>query len=111
MNFLKGQLNGDGTARVAGATLPAVSGKTGDVTYGIRPEHLSFGAEGQGLKATVDVVEPTGADTMVVAHVAGQEVQIVQRDRVTCKPGDTLWLVPDASRIHLFDSKSGQRIN
>ena len=111
MIFLTGQLNGDGIALVAGATLPAVSARTGDVTYGIRPEHLSFRAEGQGMKATVDVVEPTGADTMVVAHVAGQEVQIVQRDRMTCKPGDTFWLAPDPTRFHLFDSKSGQRIN
>ena len=81
-----------------------MSGKTGEVEYGIRPEHLSFGVEGQGLKATVDVVQPTGADIMVVAHVARQEVQTVQRDRVKCKPGDTLWRVPDASRVHLFDS-------
>ena len=118
MNFLKGHLNGDGTALVAGATLPAESGtavKTGEVTYGVRPEHLSFGAQGQGLKAVVDVVEPTGADTMVVAHVGAgadkHEIQIVQRDRVTCQPDDIIWLVPDASRIHLFDSASGQRIN
>ena len=115
MNFLKGHLNGDGTALVAGAALPAVSGKTGEITYGVRPEHLSFGVDGQGLKAVVDVVEPTGADTMVVAHVVTEsgktEVQITQRDRVSCKHGDTVWLVPDASRIHLFDSASGQRIN
>ena len=126
MNFLNGHLNGDGTALVAGVRLPAASEKTGDVTYGVRPEHLSFGVAGQGLKAVVDVVEPTGADTMVVAHVVGgaggagevkgvsagkTEVQITQRDRVSCRHGDTVWLVPDASRIHLFDRASGQRIN
>lgn len=63
---------------------------------------------------------------MVVAHVVGgaggagevkgvsagkTEVQITQRDRVSCRHGDTVWLVPDASRIHLFDRASGQRIN
>ena len=69
----------------------------------------------RGLKAVVEVVEPTGADTMVVAHVGAgsdkHEVQIVQRDRVTCQPNDIIWLTPDASRIHLFDSASGQQIH
>ena len=69
----------------------------------------------RGLKAVVEVVEPTGADTMVVAHVSvgsdKHEVQIVQRDRVACQPGDIIWRVPDASRIQLFDSASGQQIH
>jgi multiple sugar transport system ATP-binding protein len=120
MNFLRGKLNGDGTATVGSARLPAGNNGTAEVTYGIRPEHLSFGNEGDGLKATVDVVEPTGADTMVVARVVGgdklvagtdhHEVQIVLRDRVAVKSGDTVWLKPDASRVHLFDAASGQRL-
>ena len=112
MNFLKGAMNGDGTVTVAGARLPAMATRTGEVTYGIRPEHLSLGVAGAtGFEATVDVVEPTGADTMVVAHVGGQEVQIVLRDRVSVKSGDAVTLVPDASRVHLFDPATGQRIN
>ena len=113
-------INGDGTATVGSARLPAGSNGTAEVTYGIRPEHLSFGNEGDGLKATVDVVEPTGADTMVVARVDGgdqlvagtdhHEVQIVLRDRVAVKSGDTVWLKPDASRVHLFDAGSGKRL-
>ncbi|MBL8309359.1 MAG: sn-glycerol-3-phosphate ABC transporter ATP-binding protein UgpC [Burkholderiales bacterium] len=114
MNFLKGTLNGDGTATVGSARLPAPGHRgTDDVTYGIRPEHLSLGTAGEGLKAVVDVVEPTGADTMIVAHVDGDhrhEVQIVLRDRVTAKSGDTVWLNPDAERVHLFDAASGARL-
>ncbi len=113
MNFLKGTLNGDGTVNVADARLPVASAHRGaarDVTYGIRPEHLSFGAEGEGLKATVDVIEPTGADTMVVAHVGSQEVAITLRDRVFVQHGDTVWLKPDTQRAHLFDSASGERV-
>jgi len=120
MNFLRGKLNGDGTATVGSTRLPAGNSGTAEVTYGIRPEHLSFGNEGDGLKATVDVVEPTGADTMVVARVVGgdklvagtdhHEVQIVLRDRVAVKSGDTVWLKPDAARVHLFDAGSGKRL-
>ena len=116
MNFLKGRLNGDGTATVGSARLPAPGhhgdGGNGEITYGIRPEHLSFGGQGEGLKAVVDVVEPTGADTMIVAHVDGDrhhEVQIVLRDRATAKSGDTVWLKPDAERVHLFDA-TGARL-
>ena len=43
------------------------------VYYGVRPNHLSV-ANGGGIEATVEVVEPTGADTLVFASVGNQKI-------------------------------------
>ncbi|SMR83944.1 carbohydrate ABC transporter ATP-binding protein, CUT1 family (TC 3.A.1.1.-) [Aliiroseovarius halocynthiae] len=78
------------------------------VDYGIRPEHLTVGAEGEGFAAEVMVVEPTGSETHVICDLNGTEVVAALRDRVTYQPGDTIWLVPDLERSHLFCQDSGQ---
>jgi multiple sugar transport system ATP-binding protein len=79
------------------------------VLYGMRPEHCAL-ADGQGLPAEVVVVEPTGADTQLFCKFNGQEITSVVRDRVTCRPGDRVRLVPDPGRAHLFDAQSGARL-
>ena len=77
----------------------------------MRPEHLALG-EGDGtLQAEVVVVEPTGADTQVFCKLAGTEVTVLFRDRVTCRPGDAIRLRPDRAQVHLFDAEKGQRLN
>ena len=67
-------------------------------------------AERDGLPAEVVVVEPTGADTQLFCRFNGQEVTSLVRDRVSCRPGDRIALVPDPARSHLFDAGSGQRL-
>ena len=84
-----------------------------EVTYGIRPEHLSVGPT--GISGTVAVVEPTGSETHVVLRAggqgtAGQDVVGLFRDRVGFRPGDALTFAPDAAKVHLFDRASGVRL-
>jgi multiple sugar transport system ATP-binding protein len=79
------------------------------VLYGMRPEHCSLAAQ-EGLPAEVVVVEPTGADTQLFCRFNGQEVTSLLRDRVECRPGDRVGLVPDVNRAHLFDAASGMRL-
>jgi multiple sugar transport system ATP-binding protein len=79
------------------------------VLYGMRPEHCMV-ADGQGLPAEVVVVEPTGADTQLFCKFNGQEITSVVHDRVSCRPGDRIGLVPDPARAHLFDAGSGSRL-
>ena len=118
MNFLPGTLRRGGTeARVEfanGAAVPAArsaGGKDGQkVIYGVRPEHLSLGAAGQGFAASVVVVEPTGADTQVFSKVADIEVTTVFRERHDFAAGDTVHLVPDHDKTHLFDAESGKSL-
>jgi multiple sugar transport system ATP-binding protein len=58
----------------------------------------------------ISVVEPTGAETYVVARVAEREVTAVVRDRRALRPGEPIRLRPDPAMMHLFDKETGRRI-
>jgi len=79
------------------------------VLYGMRPEHCTVSANA-GLPAEVVVVEPTGADTQLFCRFNGQELTSLVRDRVDCRAGDKVGLMPDFARAHLFDAASGVRL-
>jgi multiple sugar transport system ATP-binding protein len=79
------------------------------VLYGMRPEHCTVAQQG-GLPAEVVVVEPTGADTQLFCRFNGQELTTLVRDRVHCRAGDHVGLMPDVARAHLFDAASGARL-
>jgi multiple sugar transport system ATP-binding protein len=80
------------------------------LTFGMRPEHFEISTGTEGIAALVHVIEPTGADTQVVFKVGQQEVVVVARDRVHCKAGDAIRLVPDMKRAHWFDGQTGKRL-
>ncbi len=80
------------------------------VIYGIRPEHLQLGSGEAGIPAEVRVIEPTGAETLVVVEMAGTEAHAVFHERYPLQPGERIRLMPDLGRIHLFDQASGKRI-
>jgi multiple sugar transport system ATP-binding protein len=120
MNFIDGKLRIDGAGAsviskdgVTHLPVPArLGGQDGmEVVYGVRPEHLYMSEDGRGIPAKVIVVEPTGAETMVVVHMAGQEIQAIFRERHRFEPGQDITLLPDVDHLHLFDKRSGQRIN
>jgi len=75
----------------------------------MRPEHCAVSASA-GLPAEVVVVEPTGADTQLFCRFNGQELTSLVRDRVECRAGDKVGLMPDFARAHLFDAASGVRL-
>jgi multiple sugar transport system ATP-binding protein len=112
MNLAPGVVRGGVVELEGGARLPLPVGlevaEGREVTYGVRPEHLTIGAE--GISGTVAVVEPTGSETHVVLRAAGREVVAMFRDRVPFRPGDALTFAPDADKVHLFDKTSGVRL-
>jgi multiple sugar transport system ATP-binding protein len=109
MNLVRGVTRG-GTVEAAGAALPAsaAAAEGRAVVWGIRPEHLALA--GEGLPATVRVVEPTGAETLVYLACAGQDIAAVFRDRVALEPGQEVCLAPRPDKVHLFDPESGRRL-
>jgi multiple sugar transport system ATP-binding protein len=119
MNFVSGKIaSGDGAifetdgggAIELGQSYPALAGKT--VTLGIRPEHIEVRSNSdKTLSATVSVIEPTGAETMLVLKHGQEELMVSMKQRPAFKPGETLALMPDRNAIHLFDGASGQRLN
>ena len=118
MNFLEGTLrraNGHASVELFGgfsAAVPgAVEGADGQrVVYGVRPEHLTLGSGAEGFPAEVVVVEPTGADTQVFGKFGGVEVTSVFRERHDFHAGETIRLVPDFTRSHVFDAASGKSL-
>jgi multiple sugar transport system ATP-binding protein len=121
MNFLRGRLEPGASGlgiRVVDATwlpLPqaprnAQSGQ--EVTLGIRPETVTL-ANGEGhpcLEAVIEVLEPTGADTMAVASVKGHPVTARLKPGDVREVGRPVRLAVDMSRASLFDPTTELRI-
>lgn len=116
MNFIRGTLVvgerpelrlEDGSLVEVRAFPAALDG--GDVIFGIRPEDIRIVAEG-GIAAAVTIIEPTGAETHVMARVGGQDVALVLNDRVEVMPGQKIRLSVIAARSHFFDADSGRRL-
>jgi multiple sugar transport system ATP-binding protein len=115
MNMIKGRLESSPGPRFVtddGMELPVAGIPAGSegkrVIYGIRPEHFSLGGS---LQAKVVVVEPTGSETQVFAHIGEQKLLGVFRERVTVGPGQMLALTPAVEAVHLFDAETGLRLN
>ena len=115
MNFLRGTIRVNGAASFRGpngvdlplGAIPAnADGRS--VVYGIRPEHFVIADD--GAEADVQVVEPTGSETQVVAKLGGEDIVAVFRERHQFKPGDKIRLKPNPGLVHLFDDATGQRI-
>ncbi len=86
--------------------LAAPQGAT--VKIGIRPEHLRLSDTGALLE--VDNVDPTGSETMILGHIAGQPVTMLLRERASVAPGDRLTVSADPQQLHFFDATTEQRI-
>jgi len=113
MNFARGKVAGGRFVSQGGVALPlphGFAGKDGaEVVYGIRPEH--FAIVDKGVPAEVVVVEPTGSETQVVVNLAGENMTLVFRERISARPGEKLPVMPVANQMHLFDAASGSRLN
>ena len=80
--------------------------KGGAATLGIRPEHIELSRQSGEWKGTVFLTEKLGSDTFVHADVDGVGAINVRADGSTrLAHGDSIFLTPDASRIHRFDEQ------
>lgn len=99
----------DGTLLPVGSAFSAPDGKP--VQYGFRPEHLSVCAPGKGTAALVGVVEPMGSETQVHLTIGGEPAVAVFRDRISARPGETLFVAPDIAKLNLFDAGTGKALD
>ncbi len=77
--------------------------KHGAKTIGIRPEHLKVSTSAGEWKATVGVAEHLGSDTFLHVQAEKLGTLTVRADgEVGAHHGDTIWLTPDATKIHRF---------
>jgi multiple sugar transport system ATP-binding protein len=119
MNFIEGTLRrANGAAHVAaksGMRLPVSPNCAGhdgvEVIYGVRPEHFTLANGADGLSGEVIVVEPTGAEILVLVRLAGCEAQVVFTERHDFAPGQPIALQPRLDLVHLFDKTTGRRLS
>ena len=99
---------------IGSQTLPMDFEHKGAVTLGIRPE--DFLLEGpdtaDSINARVTLIEPMGADTLVLCLIdVEHEVSVRLPRHVRVTDGEKLNLKPRKGSLHLFDPESGQRLN
>lgn len=117
MNFLPGMLARHGSditfvstngERIALTSVDDAVPDGAKVIFGVRPEHLDLMfAEAPGaLAATVVVVEPTGAETLVLGRTPNGELTCICKGRPEVRPGQAIWLRPQSQCTHIFPSES-----
>jgi multiple sugar transport system ATP-binding protein len=95
------------------ARLAASAGR--EVVLGVRPEHMNRGADGVGarpgqapLTALIDLVQPTGTRSYAQFRLGGAEVTAELPAHTVERPGATLDLLVDMTRVILIDPDSGR---
>jgi multiple sugar transport system ATP-binding protein len=85
-----------------------------EVILGIRPEQILLAqadANGQSsIRAEVDVIEPTGPDTLVFVTLNQTKVCCRMAPDAAPRVGETLELQFDPAKVLLFDAQSGERL-
>ncbi|WP_413374624.1 ABC transporter ATP-binding protein [Alkalihalobacillus sp. 1P02AB] len=125
MNFLAGKLEGD-IFKIGKFALQVPAGKLSilrergyadkEVILGIRPEdihdELIFieSSPGTKLKATIDVAELLGAETILYSTVEGQDFVARVDSRTDVQNGQTIELAFDMNKAHFFDQETELRI-
>ncbi len=112
MNFLDGRImstdDGPEFITVGGLTckLPEVGIRhlSRCASIGIRPEHIELASEGgsDAFSLRICVVEPTGADTMIIARNSNDELSALIKGRHAFVPGNSIQLKPLPGTLHYF---------
>ena len=79
----------------------------GDVVTGVRPEDMRLASE--GIAARVETIEYLGADSLLAARVAGQQVLVRVPGRAAVRTNDEVRLAWDRAHEHHFDAQTGGR--
>jgi len=120
MNFFPVERGGD-VLRAEGFDYPLprsaaerIDAPGDDLTLGIRPEDVEV-VEGSGdrrFETTVDVVEPMGKENNLYLQFPGAEETFVATVRGSehLERGDAVTVQVPASRIHLFDRRTGEAV-
>jgi len=81
------------------------------VLIGIRPEGFSVAAgDADGVEAMIEVVEPTGPDTLANFTLGGSDV-IARLAPLAVRAGQTARLAVETAKVVLFDPKTELRID
>lgn len=104
---------GDGPngAVISGSDHGGILEGPGDgLMMGIRPEHITV-SDGDGVPAELIAVDYQGADTIMNARIGDQAVRITVPGRFIIGRSNQARLTWSNEAVHIFDAKSGKRVN
>jgi sn-glycerol 3-phosphate transport system ATP-binding protein len=113
MNVVDGVLKSGTATLFNGAKLKTTSNQNGDVSIGIRPEHVRIDPKGP-IEMSVISNEPLGANTLLHGKLKdGDEMFTASLPGVhrLSRDNDTIRLSMDASNVHVFDRKTALRLD
>ncbi|WP_158895508.1 ABC transporter ATP-binding protein [Amycolatopsis anabasis] len=84
----------------------------GDHILGVRPEGWRITEPGEGIAATVEVVEELGSDQYLYCATPDHDVPLTVRTpgMASWQRGDRIGLVPLSDAVHRFDAATGERL-
>jgi multiple sugar transport system ATP-binding protein len=121
MNFFRGEVDVAGDARVdlggtalmlSGIIADALSNDAGrEILVGVRPEDLVLAddSDPNAIETTLEVVEPVGNEMFLNLRRGDQAIVMRVPPQAMPETGATLRIAMK-DRVHLFDAKTGQRI-
>lgn len=115
MNFLKAKIAQEGGKTLATfpdggqLVMPSLANGKSEATIGMRPEHLVL-KPGGPIAGTVNMVEPTGSQTMIYFSYGGSTLTLTVGEHADLKPGDQVECDIADEKIYVFDTASGERI-
>jgi inositol-phosphate transport system ATP-binding protein len=107
INLISGRAS-NGAFAVDGVRLP-IDRASGDVTLGLRPEHLMFGTA--GLRGRIGQIEPMGREILYVVETDIGYVRLLEQGSTIGRAiGDPVNVAFAPSDSLVFDAATGQRI-
>ncbi|NQZ31252.1 MAG: sn-glycerol-3-phosphate ABC transporter ATP-binding protein UgpC [Oceanospirillaceae bacterium] len=85
-----------------------------NVTFGIRPQHLSLQKKHRKdveLKGVVSFVEFLGSEVMLTIEANGCEIRLLASEGEVLQRGVEVTVYLQLNRLHLFDTNTGLRLN
>jgi multiple sugar transport system ATP-binding protein len=124
MNFLKGDIDGAGAKAkfvIGNISVPLKAYKADEeltarkAVLGVRPEHIRINGPAEdgatdAIPATVDIVEPMGADSLIWLNVEGQTMSSRVESNERYEPGQKVKVRFRMNLASVFDEASGDRL-
>jgi multiple sugar transport system ATP-binding protein len=107
-NMFVASFIGSPTMNMLPVAMSPIAVRQGATTLGVRPEHVLIDPS-SSWRATVGLIEPTGADTYVIVQVGTQNLTLRVAPDVRLATGDTVGLSLQAGQAHWFDAQ-GERL-
>ena len=112
MNFLPAEVASGMVTLANGARLAGGGTASGEVTLGLRPEHLIADETGP-IEINVQLCEQLGAITLLHGHLSGTDVECVASmpGHVSAAPGTLMRFAIAPEHLHMFDTQTGKRVD